>query len=894
MSKRLRRSEWQVLKSVYNYLKEVNAFKKKFCVVTKKVKLAIYRNFNEYISVIFQMCLTICLVFLLGKALYINVFKSLWAYLALKNNIALQITAVLLSLFGFYRGICSAQKVIDASHKKFLCMVFIVYVYYRFFFDYQDDDYRIIPILWNIDGFALVGFSVVLGFVGRKVYEYFKNYTKKGGAESDTDDLKTIIPIYLDEPIDEEQKDLFHYSNLAKSLAFSICQKSFENSYSIGISSPWGTGKSSFLNLLKKELGEYDNIIIVDFNPRSSANVDCIQADFLSLLASTLAPFHTGMKSAVKDYMEDINVLSSDTSLAKIIGLVHIQDAADSRDKLQMGISDIGKKIVVMIDDLDRLTNSEILEVLKLITKNAAFENTIFITTYDKVYVNGILDKSLVKLDNQQFTDKYFNMEIDLPKGNGEIRSSFLLKEFLKLKNSGHLTACTEQEFRNVVRDESRFIERYLPTLRDVKRFLNTFCAAYIPIQDEVYLCDYLLLSLLRYADKGLYNKIRYRKNLAVIDQYGDKNIYVLLEKERLESKEKDVLSFLFPEQKNNKIDEYNTKGQKHIYWRRSFNTYFYNLEYTNLHQADLSKLLKANIKNQEIKELSIDWKKRNITVDVKDFLVKFEDYQNDQEQLRTYLRLCMICYRYTGERDIFITASRYFYYFNWKQNKKKFKFKDKEEYKKYMSDILMSGSDINAPSVFLQQLLYFQLSENQLKLEDCVFTDDELKNLSLSRLKDGLFELNEKTITGSDVLFLVLSCLDDADPSDSGSYGFKLMPRAKELLKQSILKTPQSYLYHVITHRKEDKHRIQFFLNEDYPYDKIFTCGEMKEIVTNIDVTGNNTLLSACNFWYEYLDYCIAQGEWRPVTTFAGDFNKLKEYNYKQYHLVMEGEPIE
>lgn len=128
------------------------------------------------------------------------------------------------------------------------------------------------------------------------------------------------------------------------------------------------------------------------------------------------------------------------------------------------------------------------------------------------------------------------------------------MKEFLKLKNSGHLTACTEQEFRNVVRDESRFIERYLPTLRDVKRFLNTFCAAYIPIQDEVYLCDYLLLSLLRYADKGLYNKIRYRKNLAVIDQYGDKNIYVLLEKERLESKEKDVLSFLFPEQKTIKL----------------------------------------------------------------------------------------------------------------------------------------------------------------------------------------------------------------------------------------------------------------------------------------------------------------------------------------------------
>ena len=59
-------------------------------------------------------------------------------------------------------------------------------------------------------------------------------------------------------------------------------------------------------------------------------------------------------------------------------------------------------------------------------------------------------------------------------------------------------------------------------------------------------------------------------------------------------------------------------------------------------------------------------------------------------------------------------------------------------------------------------------------------------------------------------------------------------------------------------------------------------------------DGTAYNYILLACNFWYEYLDYCIAQGEWRPVTTFAGDFNKLKEYNYKQYHLVMEGEPIE
>ena len=96
------------------------------------------------------------------------------------------------------------------------------------------------------------------------------------------------------------------------------------------------------------------------------------------------------MKSTIKEYMDDINVLANDTLWMKLIGLVDIKDATNSREKLQEGISAIGKKIVVLIDDLDRLTVDEIMEVLKLITKNAAFKDTVFITTYDKKYINAI------------------------------------------------------------------------------------------------------------------------------------------------------------------------------------------------------------------------------------------------------------------------------------------------------------------------------------------------------------------------------------------------------------------------------------------------------------------------------------------------------------------------
>lgn len=851
--------------------------------------------FKKNISNIFQFFLMPCMVFVLGKALYENVFETFWKFLELEDNLALRILIVLFSVFGIYLGACAARKILDICHKKLVWLAVVVYLYYKFFFIYSSDGYYPILIWKNMDGFAIFGLSIVLGFVGMKICTLIrKSVLKKYADKEQIVDSDPIIPICIDEPIKNTKDDLFHYSKLAKSLAYTIQRKPFLHSYSIGICSPWGAGKTSFLNLLKKELTVNDDIVVVEFNARASTKVECIQGDFLSLLASTLAPFHTGMKSVVQDYMSDLNLLVADTPWAKLLGLLHVKDASNSRKKLQDGIIATRKKIVVMIDDLDRLTCSEILEVLKLITKNAAFRNTVFLTTYDKAYVNSVLEKSMYFSNNQNFSDKYFNMEIDLPKSNDSFRSSFLLNEFIKLGKEKYLTACSEQELRECFISANRYIEHYLLTLRDVKRFLNTFCASYIPIQHEVYFFDYLLLSLLKYAKKEIYDDIKELNILQDTAGIVNKNIYVLKNSHKLDGLEAELVSRLFPGETSNRIGILNEKGQKHICWKRSFNAYFYNLEYTSLHQEDLNKLLKGGVTDYEIRQLSYDWKQRKIEVDIKDFLVKIEDYQKDKSQLKAYLRLCMICYRYTLEKDIFFIAARYLYYYSWNEKNDKFKFQTKEKYKKYIEEIIESSSDINASSVFMHQMLFYQLSENQIKAEDCVFTDKELQKICLWRLKEGLDDFKEKKITGSDILYLTLSCVDDADPSDSGSYGFTIIPEAKKLLEQSIWENPNEYLFKVITHKKANGNNIQFYINEDNPFGKIFAIGELEEIINKINVESDDNLLTVCNFWSEYLQYCIAQNTLSPVVSFKGAFEKLKGYDYKQYNLIMEGEEIQ
>lgn len=851
----------------------------------------IYGWGKRFAQPIFLVSLIACLIFLLGEALYEHIFKNLWEFLDLRNNTALHLTVVLLGFLGLYWGACVSGKFIDRNHKILCVTAIVIYIYYKFYFEYNYDDYTMIPIFWNIDGFALVGISFVSSYIVCKIAKYVQ---KAKEIKQKYSDLIQMIPVYLDEPIGNSNEDLFHYTTLARSLTSTILSKSFLHSYSIGISSSWGTGKSSFLNLLKKELSKDEDVLIVEFNARASTNVDCIQADFLSLLASELSQFHTGMKSVVKEYMADLNVLSADTPWEKIFGVLHVKDATDSREKLQKGITAIGKKIVVMIDDLDRLTGSEILEVLKLITKNAAFANTVFVTAYDKEYVNGILESSLYKPKEQKFTDKYFNMEIDLPKGNDYLRSNCLLDELLKLKKTGYLTTCTEYDLRHAITSTSRYITKYLQTLRDVKRFLNTFCASYIPIQEEVYFRDYLLLSLLKFAQKDVYNLIKELTILKDIDGVTPKNIYVIKEQNNLTELESNLLSLLFPYQSSGNIEDLNIKGQKHIYWKRSFNKYFYNLEYTNLHQTDINQLLMDDVRDKDIRVLAEEWKQRKIEIDIKDFLLKIEDEQKNKSQLKAYLRLCMICYKYTLEKDIFFVAARYLYFYNWKEKKEKFKFGSKEEYKNFIEDILHSSSDINATSVFLRQILFYQISEMQIKAEDCVFTDKELRAISLERLEEGLGELKEKKITGFDVLYLTLSCVEDADPSDSGSYGFTIIPEAKKMLEQSMRENPNEYFFNVITHKKANGNKIQFYMDEDKPFGKIFTAKELEEIVNVIDLENDDDLLFVSIFWSEYLQYCIVQKTFSPIVSFMGDMSKLNEYDYRQYNLVLEGEVIE
>lgn len=95
-----------------------------------------------------------------------------------------------------------------------------------------------------------------------------------------------------------------------------------------------------------------------------------------------------------------------------------------------MALSRLDRRIVVFIEDFDRLLDVEIVEVFKLIDENASFGNIIFISAYDKEHLCKLLGS---KYDNEEskFSDKFFTQEVYLPRRPYEIILDFV---FQKLK----------------------------------------------------------------------------------------------------------------------------------------------------------------------------------------------------------------------------------------------------------------------------------------------------------------------------------------------------------------------------------------------------------------------------------------------------------------------------
>ena len=88
------------------------------------------------------------------------------------------------------------------------------------------------------------------------------------------------------------------------------------------------------------------------------------------------------------------------------------------------------KKLIIFIDDIDRLDKSEVMAVIKLIRNSANFFNTIFVVSYDKEYLTNAITS--ISDQGEIFLEKIFQVELNPPSFDKDILKKELINKIVE------------------------------------------------------------------------------------------------------------------------------------------------------------------------------------------------------------------------------------------------------------------------------------------------------------------------------------------------------------------------------------------------------------------------------------------------------------------------------
>ena len=462
---------------------------------------------NFYVKRSLKTIFVVCLI----GVLYIPVQELLFPLLDKLHTFLLDqhlmswfgILIGLVVIYQFYWTLKYWKAELSIYSLSVILLIWGLYVYYRHFcpschFWMIGEGYPQIAFVDLLIVPWTVVFTLQLG-----VYVFFSREKRQFSLFS-----SGIRRVENDKPIASEEEDWLGFADQVAVL-FDVLQSlkrlDDQSSLTMGIIAQWGKGKSSFINLLMARAKAQEDIVVC-FNPRNSKNVSQIQEDFFDAFAKELSKYYIGFGFLLGRYTKHLGLLGQYEWTRPLESLLTLLLPEKDEQAINAALYLIGRRVYVVIDDLDRLTGEEIIEVLKLVDRNASFNNVVFVMAYDKEYVNNVLRKHLDHGLDHSFIDKYVTWKVALPEIDSQI-----LRDKMKSYLESHLFGLPDEEKKRVLEGwgyVGNIIVEDLASVRHLKRYVNLTLPRYRKVYSKVDPADFFLLSLLQYRHLTIYNNL--------------------------------------------------------------------------------------------------------------------------------------------------------------------------------------------------------------------------------------------------------------------------------------------------------------------------------------------------------------------------------------------------
>ncbi|MES2827103.1 MAG: P-loop NTPase fold protein [Bacteroidota bacterium] len=341
-------------------------------------------------------------------------------------------------------------------------------------------------------------------------------------------------PFIVDVPIEQIEKDSLNRRSFARRIAEKIQSKPLldnAGALAIGITGEWGSGKSSFKNLIKNSLYT-DNRIIIEFNPWRSSSSEKIIEDFFELLIAKLKVYDQNLSANIYSYAKTLTSIDENIftkSAQAISDLFETANKNEIYDSINDSIKRINKQIIIFIDDLDRLDNKEITEVLRIIRNTANFNNVVYVVAYDRGYVLEAV-KAFNQSNYRAFLEKIFQFEFALPLYPPEITRGHL-SDLLKDRMPDFLHKEIEWVIESRAYKGINFTSELIQNHRTAIRLANALIFEVKDIADDVFFYDFYLLQIFKLKYPHVFEALFENSRFFLLSEHVEKDMISRLRK---------------------------------------------------------------------------------------------------------------------------------------------------------------------------------------------------------------------------------------------------------------------------------------------------------------------------------------------------------------------------
>lgn len=336
-----------------------------------------------------------------------------------------------------------------------------------------------------------------------------------------------------DHPIESKDEDRLGRAAFGQAIAAQILESPGLDSYVVALMGPWGSGKTSLLNMVAEEISlRSDKTAVVRFNPWIFSGAEQLVGHFFRELGAQLTELKQGRVSSAGSAIQKYAGL-----FGKVAGLIPVagaglQAAADltaaaagavsespsiekQRKRIRDTLSGMDQRIIVLIDDIDRLRREEVRELVKLVRLTGDFPNIVYVLAFDRKRVELALGDD--DETGRAYLEKIVQVGFDVPLPLvADVNK--LLFEQLNLALEGMEHGYFEPgEWANVFHF---VVQPLIRSPRDARRYVNAIRPTVRVVGREVALIDLLALEAIRIFLPDMFSRLPSLSNALTVGYF--------------------------------------------------------------------------------------------------------------------------------------------------------------------------------------------------------------------------------------------------------------------------------------------------------------------------------------------------------------------------------------